>query len=110
MANTTQDLIGASISEVQKQFGRAVPDLVKDVSKVNHSVEDVGRVTTQTVSGALDSMENGFQSFIDNTLPKIAFGLQELQSISQGLNAISQERQQNQQIEIENQIKIENGN
>lgn len=103
VADTTQDLIGASISEVQKEFGKAVPDLVKDVSKVTQSVEDVGTVTSQVVSGALDNVEDRFQSFIDNTLPAIARGLQELQSISQGLNAISQERQQNQQIEIENQ-------
>lgn len=103
VANTTQELIGTSIEEIQKQYGIAIPKLVKDVEDVNLAIQDVGRITSEVVSGALDSLETDFDNFIENVLPRIAEGLGALQSISQGLNAISQERQQNQQIEIENQ-------
>lgn len=104
VANTTQDLIKASIEEVQKEFGKAAPELVKDVTDITMEIQELGRVTSEVITDTFEkSFQEVWEDFLNNTIPKIQQGLGALNEISQGLNVIAQERINNQQILIENQ-------
>lgn len=57
------------------------------------------------INTQLDDTKKSFQDFVNEIVPEIQKGLDAIGQIGQSLNAISQERQQNQQIEIENSRK-----
>lgn len=87
--------IDATLNQTEKR--------VIDTSK---ALRGIAAASINTIKTQVQETEDAFQNFIDNIIPKINQGLTALQSLSQGLSSISQERQNNQQIEIENQRRV----
>lgn len=101
-----KDAISTIENAITGGFQNALNSVGKDVEKVKAPIASLGTALTTTVSGALDTTKQSFTEFLNEVIPAIQTGLNALNGISQGLNSISQERQNNQKIELDNQRAI----
>lgn len=78
------------------------------LNKIKKSSIDTSRALSGVVAGGIKQIganvaeaESDFDKFIEETIPKIQAGLNALQELSAGMNALFQERQENLRIEMD---------
>jgi len=117
------DSLGKSVAEVKLIQTQANIDIAKVTdatgkafkATLDESQSAVGDTTgalagfaqsaNTVITGALDTTEETFTQFLDRVIPGIQDGLQVIGTLTQGINAVQQEQQNNAQINIDNQRK-----